>query len=84
MAQIARANQHMPHVIGTLPHWIEGVYLITRVENDAASDGVSQSIIQLATVPAGRQQSLFSLSVSPPPASCPCCACQLCPCSFAR
>lgn len=41
MAQLYRQHQDMPHVVGTLPHWIEGVYLITRVEADSASDGVS-------------------------------------------
>ena len=41
MAQLYRDHQEMRHVVGTLPHWIEGVYLITRVETDSASDGVS-------------------------------------------
>ena len=42
MAGIARAHGGVPEIVGTLPHWIEGVYLITRVEIDGASDGVSQ------------------------------------------
>ena len=40
MADIVRASGHMHQIVGTLPHWIEGVYLITEVEGDGASDGV--------------------------------------------
>ena len=40
MADIVRASGHMHQMVGTLPHWIEGVYLITEVEGDGASDGV--------------------------------------------
>ena len=40
MAQLLREHRDMPHIVGTLPHWIEGVYLITQVEADSASDGV--------------------------------------------